>query len=101
MDPARYSKAELCLIHLATALAAGGERGEAADLLKGRAAAVLRQMRDPSPHLVWLVGCLRDALGPSATAGHWWRLQLAVAELSIRRADTLFDPAWEAAHAPR
>jgi len=98
MDAPRYTRAELCLIHVATALAAGGERGDVADLLRARARVVLARLPDPSPDLLWLCSALRLALD-SPNQGAWWRLQLAVAELSVRRVDALFDPAWEVSHA--
>ncbi len=100
MDAPRYTRAELCLIHVANALAAGGETGEVADMLRVRARAVLARVKDPSPDLAWLVRSLRDALdAPSAETV--WRLQCAVRTLSVGRIEALFDPAWEAAHAPR
>lgn len=92
-----YSRAELCLIHMATALAAGGANGDSAELLRARAAVVLKRLPDPSPDLVWLISTLRAALH-SPHAGAWWRLELAVADMSIRRAAALFDAEWEVVH---
>jgi hypothetical protein len=94
---ARYSRAELCLIHLATVLATRGWQGEAIDLVRDEARAVLRAIDAPSPDLVWLVRCLRDGLA-DPTGPALWRLQMAVADLSTRRAAALFDPMWRAAH---
>ena len=94
---ARYTKAELCLIHLATALAAGGERGASGELLVDHARDVLRHVGEPSPDLVWLVSCIRSAIdAPSVETA--WRLELAVVDLAVRRAQALFDPAWRVAH---
>lgn len=95
MDAPRYTRAELCLIHLATVLAVTEGRGEAAGLARAEVAFVLPHLRDPSPDLNWLVDALRTALRED-TGSAWWRLQLAIADLSARRAAAVFDPVWRA-----